>query len=94
MRMSEFGTAYRREAFRRIRQNAQRSLRESARFNTSEWTIEERKALESDRQVYANLVEAIPTPAYLGTASLDQLIEVLAEVNRRVPGFYPTGCAP
>ena len=94
MRMSEFETAYRREAFRRIRRNAQRSLRETARFNTSKWTIEERKALERDRRVYANLVEAIPTPAYLGTASLDQLIEVLAEVNRRVPRFYPTGCAP
>ena len=69
-------------------------MREIARFNTSKWTIEERKALETDRRVYANLVEAIPTPSYLRAASPDQLIDVLAEVNRRVPRFYPTGCAP
>lgn len=78
----------------RIRRNALRSLHEIARFNTSKRTTEEQKALERDRRVYAHLLEAIPTPSELRVASPNQLTEVLAEVNRKVPGFDPFACAP
>jgi hypothetical protein len=86
----EFNTAYQREVLRRARLNAQRNLRDINRYNTSKWTKQEREALEKDRRDSTHLVEAIPTPSYLREAGLKQLGAIIADLNRRIPGFYPT----
>ena len=84
---SNFSTAeeyeiwYRREVLKRVRQNAQRRLRETAGKGF------EKKAKHKQR--YVNIIAAIKPPSVIKYASRKQLRAMVAEVKRKVPGFLP-----
>ena len=85
---SNFSTAeeyeiwYRREVLKRVRQNAQRRLREIAR-------AKDLKKIAKHKQRYVNLVAAIKPPSVIKYASSKELRAMVAEVKRKVPGFLP-----